>query len=625
LPIESVYHDTQRMLGTASHEARSSRLLSLIATILVVAVLFLAREVLIPIALALLLAFLLSPLVTRLQRWRVPRVAAVLLVSVFAFSVIGVIGYVVATEAFALTESLPQYRENIREKARALARPGFFWQARENIAQATEEVMKAATQPESAPDSLPAEVSGSIPGEHDSDAEPVPVEVVESEPNPLESLGQAIIPLFGPLGTAGIVVIFVVFMLIQREDLRDRLIALSGSEHIHLTTQAIDDAAKRVSRFLLMQMIVNVTYGIAAGAGLLILGVPNAILWGVLCAVLRYIPYVGPWLGAAPPILLSLAVFDGWSRPLMVMGMFVVLELVSNNVVEPLLYGSGTGVSSMAVLLAAVFWTWLWGVSGLVLSTPLTVCVVVIGRHFPRARWLAILLGDEPGLPLPARVYQRLLAADQEEVFDLAQAYLKDHSLLQWYDDVLIPALSMAEADRHEGALESQRQQVVYATASELIDDLRHESGKRSKEEKPEEVDAASVAADSESRRSQAPALVIAAHDRADELVGRMLAQMMNASGQRAEALGTGGLASEVCEQAAKRNPSIICISSMPPMAIGHARYMGKRVRERMPDVRLVVGLWNASDPERAAQRMDVPPETTIVRTLAEALEALRR
>ncbi len=616
------------MSSVIPNEARSSRLLSLIATILVVAVLYLAREVLVPIALAVLLSFLLFPLVARLQRWGLKRIPAVLVVSMMAFGAIAAVGYVMTVETVSLAESLPQYRQNIREKVRTLASPGMFSRATESIRQTTEEVIRATTQPEesgTSPAVRPRRTEPVPAGPEAGAEQPVRVEIAEPRPNSLEAIAHSVQPLLGPLGTAGIIVVFVIFMLIQREDLRDRLVALTGAGQINVTTAAFDDASQRVSRYLLMQFIVNGTYGLAVAIGLAFIGIPNAWLWGTMCAILRYIPYVGPWLGAAMPILLSLAVFDGWTRPLMVIGLFVIIEVISNNAIEPWLYGSGTGVSSMAVLFAAVFWTWLWGMPGLILSTPMTVCLVVIGRHIPQMRWLVVLLGEEPGLPLPQRVYQRLLAADHDAVIALAEDHLKDHTLLQWYDHVLIPALSMAELDRHEGKLDERREQAAFAAAREVIEELG-DSAAENDAAKADDSSSAPPAVATESTKDESRPLILiaAAHDEADELAAIMLAQLLEQQNQRVQVLPSGTLAGESSEHAAAANPAIICISSMPPMAVGHARYKCKRMHERLPQTRLVVGVWNASDPERAAQRMHTVGVETVAVSFAKAIELLR-
>jgi len=451
--------------------------------------------------------------------------------------------------------------------------------------------------------------------------------VTEPTPNAFEALANTLGPFLGPLGTAGIVIVFLIFMLIQREDLRDRLIALTSTTQINLATRAIDDAAQRVSRYLLMQFIVNVTYGIPVAIGLMLMGVPNAVLWGLLCIVLRYIPYVGPWIGAAMPTLLALAVFDGWTKPMMVVGMFIVLELLSNNVVEPLLYGKGTGLSAMAVLASAVFWAWLWGAPGLVLATPLTVCLVVLGRYLPQLEWLSVLLGDQPGLPLPARIYQRLLVMDHDQTYDLAAEFLKDHTLQEWYEQGLIPAINMAETDRHNGELDAERALVVTTGARALIEELG------------DHTDVAPAKAEDATADSEAPQppkakvdtasrpliLLVAARDDADELAALMLAQLLEREGQNCRVLPSGALATETGDSAAALSPAVICVSAMPPMAVAHARYMCKRLLSKLPGVPLVVGIWNASDPQRALERVHTSGAEVVVSSFSEALDKLRR
>lgn len=600
-------------------------MLSLVATILVVATLYLARVVLIPIALALLLSFLLAPLVNRLEKFGLHRVPSVILVAALSFAAIGAVGYVAAVEVISLAESLPQYRQNIREKARAIAGPGMLSNASESIRSVTEEAINATTQAaETQPGAADGETSREVPDEV-AKVETTRVEVVESPPNPFESLAMTIHPLIEPLGTAGIVIVFVIFMLLQREDLRDRLIALTGTSQLNLATKALDDAAQRVSRYLLMQFIVNVTYGLPVAIGLTLIGVPNAVLWGVFAAIFRYVPYVGPVIGAALPTLLALAVFDDWTRPLMVIGLFVVLELVSNNIVEPLLYGKGTGVSSMAVLTAAVFWAWLWGLPGLVLATPLTVCLVVLGRYIPQLQWLAVLLGDEPGLPLPARVYQRLLAGDHDQALDLVLEELKRTSLLHVYENVLIPAMSMAEADRHDESLDEDHATNVLAGMRALIDELDEQETKSTA---PADVKGAETAAAAITRvdgdDSRPLIAIIPARDEADELAGLMLEQLLRREGQRCRTLPGDALAAETVERVVKLAPAIICVSAMPPMAVTHARYMCKRLRSSLPEARLIVGMWHATDVQRAKDRLQAGGEESVVATFTEAIDRLR-
>jgi predicted PurR-regulated permease PerM len=350
-------------------------------TAFVIAALYFARDLLIPLALAGLLTFLLAPLVTRLERW-IGRIAAVLLVVATIFSVTGVAGWVLTRQLVDLATRLPDYKINIETKIRSFQLPssGPFKRLSETVAELKKDLhgsdAPTVSQATGKPGSAVAVPASAAPAQQ--------VQVVEtSTANPLQLLQVILSPLLGPLGTAGLVILLVIFMLLKREDLRSRLIRLIGQGRISATTRAMEDAGQRVSRYLLMQFLVNVTFGIAAAVGLFFIGMPNAILWGALATVLRFIPYIGPWIAAAFPIILSLAVSPTWMMPLLTLGIFVSLELICSNVVEPWLYGSSTGVSSIALIVAAVFWTWLWGPIGLLLSTPLTVCLVVIGRHVP--------------------------------------------------------------------------------------------------------------------------------------------------------------------------------------------------------------------------------------------------
>jgi predicted PurR-regulated permease PerM len=611
----------------------------------VVATLYLARAVLIPMALAVVLCFLLSPLVHRLQRWGLGRVPAVIVVTVLSFAAIGTLGYVVTVEAISLAETLPQYKGNIREKVRVMAAPRLFGRATERIREATEEAISATTQaaseaatqaaataPDDASQARPAHAAPTTQPD-----EPLTVRLAEPAVNPLESLAATIFPLLGPLGTAGIVILFVIFMLIERESLRDRIIGLIGPSQVNITTQAIDDAARRVSRYFLMQFAVNGTYGVVAGVGLWLMGVESAVLWGVLCFVLRYIPYIGPWLGAAMPILLSLAASDGWTQPLMVIVFFVVLELVSNNVMEPLFYGKGTGVSPMAVIVSAVFWTWLWGAPGLVLAMPLTVCVVVMGRYVPQMEWLSRLLSDEPGLPLPSRVYQRLLAMDQDEALTLAKEFLKDNSLLDWYQHVMVPALMQAEHDRHNGALDDDRAKAVYTAARSMVEEVGEWADENADERKAGDKRTDKPGDDAEPSKRQprqdraTPAansqpliLIVPARDEADEVAGMMLCQLLTRQGQRCQTAAAESLSAETSQRAVELKPAAICVSAMPPMAVSHARYMCKRLSAAVPGVRLVVGVWHASDLAHATTRVRATGGETVVATFSQAIEALR-
>jgi hypothetical protein len=291
--------------------------------------------------------------------------------------------------------------------------------------------------------------------------EPLPVEIV-SRQNPVEILKNVIVPLAAPFATAGLIIVVVIFMLLEREDLRDRFIRLVGYSDLHRTTEALQDAGKRVGRYLLMQLVVNTTYAIPITIGLWLIGIPNALLWGLLALVLRFVPYIGPAIAMLLPMLLALAVAPGWSMVLWTAGLFLVMELISNNIMEPWLYGSRTGLSSLAIIVAAIFWTWLWGPLGLVISTPLTVCLVVLGRHVPQFAFLDVMLGNEPVLEPHARLYQRLLAGDPDEATDYAEEFLEERYLVDYYDHIGIPALLIGETDRQRGVMtDEQRRQIA--------------------------------------------------------------------------------------------------------------------------------------------------------------------
>lgn len=575
-----------------------------VVVILVVAVLSIAREVLIPLALALLLSFLLAPISDRLEHWKLGRFVSVMIVAVLSFALIGAIGSVVAVQMIELAEKVPLYQDNISQKIQALRAPGDgpFSRATESIKQLSREILRP-----------PPEPFVFAPAAENEPAQPIPVQVVDEPLQPVQAILQAAGPALRPLVSAGIVIVFVVFMLLQRDELRDRVIRLIGQGRLTVATQAIDDAARRVSRYLLMQLTINTTYGLAAGIGLYFIGIPNAVLWGVLATLLRFIPYVGPWLGALLPILLALAAFDTWTPVLLTIGLFIVIELISNNVMEPWLYGSRTGISPVAILASAVFWAWLWGPVGLVLATPLTVCVVVMGRYIPRLEFLSVLLSDQPGLSLSARLYQRLLAMDQDDIYEISETYLADHSLLELYDDVLLPALSLAERDRHQGTIEVDREEAVYQSLRDLIEEL----GMR-REEAPETRPLEEVP-------QGLLVLCLPARDVADEIASLMLSQVLAGEGARVEVVPAGKLVTEVLDYIDQRQPDVVCLSAMPPQAITRTRHLCQRLTERFANLRLVVGYWNASDLTHIRQRLPVCAPEGVVRHIADVIDLMQR
>ncbi len=427
------------------------------------------------------------------------------------------------------------------------------------------------------------------------------------------------------LGTTGIVIVLVVFFLIQREDLRDRFIHLVGKGHVTVTTQMLEDAGMRVSRYLSMLFLLNATFGIFVGIGLFLIGVPNAILWGILAMTLRFIPYIGPWIAAAMPIGLSMAISPGWIAPLMTVGLFVTLELFWNNVLEPWLYGRNTGVSAVAVLVAAVFWMWLWGPVGLLLATPLTVCLLVVGKHVPQLSFLGILLGNEPVFEPKDRIYQRLLAGDQEEAEELFENYLEHQSLVEVYDTVLIPALALAETHWQLGELNEGKHNFIMESLKEMIQD----QGEHQQEWLAKREAADSPAADGDSIRvdeinsSRLSILCLPARSRADEIAAIMLAQVLETSGCRAQAISVTALAGEMVDLVDQCTAAdVVCISATPPAAVMHARYLSKRLCGRLPVAKLIVGLWDAQgDLNKTRERIGC--DAVVVATLTAAQEQI--
>jgi predicted PurR-regulated permease PerM len=566
----------------------------------VVAALYLAKGVLVPLTLAVLLSFLLSPVCDWLERRRLGRIPSVLTTAILGFAVLGIAAWTAVVQMTALAPKMPEYQDNLQAKFHSVN--DYFVAALSNVTRTAGDIGQKLPQTEQAK------------APQGTDERPYPVRVLSSPASPLQVLGGTFGTLIEGLGSAGIVVVLVVFFLVRREDLRDRFIRLVGKGQVTVTTQMLEDAAKRVSRFLSMLFLVNLTFGIAVGIGLYLIGVPNAILWGILAAILRFVPYIGSWIAAAAPICLAMAISTGWLAPILTLGLFVVLELFCGNVLEPWLYGKGTGVSAVAVLVAAVFWTWLWGIVGLLLATPLTVCLLVIGKHVPQLSFLHILLGNEPVFEPKRRVYQRLLAGDQEEATELVDDDLGNKPLVEVYDTLLIPALALAETDWHRGELDEGRHNFILQSLKEMI----HERGDGQQEAQAKEgID------DGNSPR---PCIVcLPARDEADEIAAMMLAQLLATGECLVQSVSFTAAASELAELVERRKPDVVCISATPPAAVMHARHLCKHVRGRYPEVPVIVGLWDAQgDLSKVKTRIGGVATTYVVATLAEAQERVR-
>jgi predicted PurR-regulated permease PerM len=572
----------------------------------VVAVLYLASAILIPLAFAVTLSLILTPATAWLEKLRVGRVPAALLVMTVAIAGAGAAGWVIFNDLVAVANQLPEYQENIHKKLEAIRAPNTGAVGR--AAASVKELGKELASP-AAPVAPPAALDRA--GRRISPApasSPLPVQVVEKPANELLYMRDMMQPFLRPLGVFGMVVIFSLFLMVGHNDLRDRLFRLVGVGQLNLMTQALNDATRRVSRYLLLQFLVNAVFGALCGIGLYLIGVPYALLWGAVAAILRIVPYVGSLVAAALPFMLSLAVFDDWLHPLLVFLMFGTLELVTGNWVEPWLYGTQTGVSSLALILTTVFWTVLWGPAGLILSTPLTVCVAVLGRYVPQFWFLHILLGDQPALVEEAQFYQRLLAMDDQEARSVIDRYLSGHSLLQLCDSVIVPALTLAEHDRHKGALDPDREEFFFLSIKEMLAELAE------KAVKPDDA------------KPPAPGcriLCIAASDEADEVTAAMLALLLEHSG----CIVLTFTPDASLQQLAFVQPAagdVFCISAVPPFAFAHARTLSHQLRVRFPGIRIVVGVWGfAGETEKAMERFQAPRPDRLVTSLADAVQAV--
>ncbi len=506
-----------------------------------------------------------------------------MLVICVLLAVVGFAGSIVANQLLGVIAELPDYRDNIRAKASQLRGPmqGSLRRAAETVDELSKEVRKPGAQ----------------------GTQPVPVEVVDS-PTSLAYLRSVLDPVLRPLEIVAVALIFTIFILLKREDLRNRIFRLAGLARLSLMTEALDDAASRISRYLAMQLAVNTMFGALLGFGLFLLGIPAAALWAVLAALGRFVPYVGILVAGACPILVSLAVSTGWVAPVAVIALIVGLELMTANLFEPWLYGSHTGISPLALLVSATFWTMIWGWAGLLLSTPLTVCLSVLGKHVPQLGFLHILLGDEDVLAPGAHLYQRLLAMDQDESRAIAIGYLADHSVADLYDQVMVPALNLAEHDRHKGKLDEARENFVFMGIRELLSEIE--------DERPRDT------AEAMSTR----VICVPANDQADEIAASMLAQLIRQSGAQAVAPRLGRVRS--LARLSIDSEDVICISALPPFAFTHAKEMHRRMRTRFPKSRIVLGLWGFSgDLKRTAERLGRERPDQICTTFQSALDAL--
>jgi predicted PurR-regulated permease PerM len=577
--------------GQLRSEGEWSTLALLGTLVAILGFLYFAKEIFIPIAFALALSFILTPPTTWLQRIHLGRVPAVLIVMTAVVTFTGTVGWMVGNQLIDVADHLPAYSENIHNKIQGLRAPatGALGRVEKSLAAIGNDLVGPQ---------LKDRGTRAVP----TPANPLPVQVMTPDPSPLAYLRDLTTPFLAPIGMFGFVLILTVFILIKREDLRNRLLRLVGVSQLHATTQALDDATQRISRYLVLQFMVNGLMGLAIGIGLQFIGVPYAALWGVMAAILRLVPYVGILSATILPFVLSLAVFDGWLHPSLVLLLFFTLEMIVGNYIEPWLYGAHTGISSLGLLVSTIFWTILWGYPGLVLSTPLTVCVVVLGRYVPQLSFLHIALGDEEVLSTEIHLYQRLIAMDHAEARVVVEEFLKDRPVLDLYEQVIIPALILAEQERHRGTLEASREEFVFLCLNEIIAEMAEQNEESSKTPHAGRV------------------FLIPAKDAADEVSGAMFAQLLEREGFAVISFPVGS-----SNELATLEPSaddVICVSALPPFAFSAAAKLCAQLRTKFPKPRIIAGIWGFPEGrEQMLQRLEKSSRMTVATTLAQALE----
>lgn len=578
-----------------------------LATVLVaaaiVAALYFGREVLLPMALAVLLSFVLAPAVKLLQRLYLPRFAAVTIVVLLAFGVISGLATLMFAQVSQLAGDLPRYQSNLAEKIQALRGAATASGTLEQASQVLQNLQKELDRPKN-PKPTPATPDAStIPDR------PIPVEVRQPDPGALQTLATLIAPLIHPLATTGLIVIFVVFILLQQQDLRNRLIRLAGSHDLQRTTLAMDDAGKRLSRLFLMQLALNAAFGLIIGIGLWAIGVPSAPLWGLLAMVLRFVPYIGAIVAAIFPLIVATAVDPGWSMMLMTAALFLVVEPLIGHVIEPMLYGHSSGLSPVAVVVSATFWTWLWGPIGLILATPLTMCLVVLGRHVERLKFLEVLLGDRPALSPSESAYQRMLAGDPIEATEQAQSLLKERTLTEYYEQILMGALRLAWADSQRGRLDQPATQRIRNTVSEVVEDLESHTDSRNAPlegaspagnlTQLEESVSAEVSPLPPVNQVQGTVLCIPGLGLLDEIVAMPFVQLLRRQGIPAEA--------REMETLETKGVALICLCYLEHATPAQLHYTSRRLRRKASGVSTLVCIFNEAGQTRDGDPQQFP------------------
>ena len=609
-PISSPSPDLSSPRRESATTQNYAILTGVVVGVVVVGALYFGKEVLLPVTVAILLSFVLSPLVNLLRRINIPRPIAVLLSVALALATIAGIGTLVAKQVVDLAADLPRYQLTIENKVDA-----FRSATVERMSQLTSRFRSAVEQAQQDQNST-AQPSKGESGKA-ADQPPIPVEVHQPSPGALELAQRILIPVLHPLTMAGIIFVVTVFILMQQDDLRDRLIRLFGSRDLHRTTLAMDDAARGLSRFFLVQLGINATVGLIIATALYFLGVPSALLWGAIAGLMRFVPYIGSYIAAIGPILLAAAVDPGWLLSVMVAGVFLVTEPLAGQVAEPMLYGRSTGLSPISVVISVIFWTWLWGPVGLILATPLTLCLVVLGQHVKQLEFLNVLFGNRPALTSVENFYQRVLAGDLDELQEHAEDLLKNMSLSSYYDEVALKGLELAAHDMARGVLTTAQLERIHDIIADLIEALSDydDIDPNEKHDQPDETEKviplkparqANAKTSGETRADEAlpvtdqSVVCVASRGRLEEAAGMMLAQILSKHGLKAEAVKPHAVSRSQIGQLHCADAAVICISYIDAGdSTSHLRYLIRRLRQRAPTARLLVAIWPSDHPVR--------------------------
>jgi predicted PurR-regulated permease PerM len=599
-------------------QTRETLSLKILAVLGIVATLYFAKAIFMPLAMAVLLTFVLAPPARLLRGWGVPRVLASVLVVVLACAIILGMGALLAQQLAQLAERLPQYQITVASKVQQLG-SAFSGGRLEQFSRFLNDLNSKIAAPEQA---QPREAQQEEP-------KPAPVRLIEPPLTPMQIIQRVVQPLVDPLTTSGLIFVFVIFFLLAREDLRDRLIRLAGSHDLRRTTEAINDGAQRLSQYFLAQTGLNAVFGLIVAIALTLIGVPNPVLWGILAALLRFVPYIGAFLAAAFPIALAIAVDPGWSMVLWTVALFIVLEPLVGQVLEPLLYGRSTGVTPVAVIISATFWTWIWGPVGLILSTPLAVCLAVVGRHIDSLRFVEVMIGDEPPLTPAQTFYQRALAGDSDEATEQVEECLEEHdSLARCYDEVVLEALALAQIDMLRSTLDEDRALAINHVVRSVITEIGAQNGAPSSDKqkkKPEQGSRHSSPSFSTAGTGVGQVLCIGGPGPLDDAACEMLAQLLEKNGISTRNESSEAISSMNIAQLDSKNVNLVCLSYFKlGGSSAYLRYAIRRTRRRMPVTKIIACLWGCHEKDLAAKDRQALGADAYARSLTEAVTLCR-